>query len=91
MFKMNPTVDDIADEYGIDFRRIKLLVIGGVKKGGSGCACPKNVLLRSLLSEIILNRDEVVIVHMEAGIEHLGRATDLHASATRGLNYQRAL
>lgn len=75
MFKLNPTVNDITDKYGIDFRGIKLLVIGGVQKGGSGCACPENVLLRSLLTDIILNRDEVVIVDLEAGIEHLGRAT----------------
>ncbi|UCC38562.1 MAG: AAA family ATPase [Candidatus Aminicenantes bacterium] len=75
LFKLNPTVNDIADKYGIDFRGIKLLVMGGIQKGGTGCACPENVLLRSLLSEIILNRDEVVIVDMEAGIEHLGRGT----------------
>jgi len=75
LFKINPVVKDIPDKFCIDFRGIKLLVLGAVKKGGSGCACPENVLLRSLLSEIILYRDEVVIVDMEAGIEHLGRAT----------------
>lgn len=75
LFKMNPKVHDIPDEFCVDFQGIKLLVLGAVRKGGSGCACPENVLLRSLLSEIILNRDEVVIVDMEAGIEHLGRAT----------------
>lgn len=75
LFKLNPTVNDIADKYALDFQGIKLLVMGGVQKGGNGCACPENVLLRTLLSEIILNRDEVVIVDMEAGIEHLGRAT----------------
>ena len=75
MFKLNPTVNDIADKYDIDFKGIKLLVMGGVQRGGNGCACPENVLLRNLLSELILNRDEVVIVDMEAGIEHLGRAT----------------
>jgi CO dehydrogenase maturation factor len=75
LFKMNPRVSDIPDDFSIDHRGIKLLVMGAVQKGGSGCACPENVLLRSLLSEIILNRDEVVIVDMEAGIEHLGRAT----------------
>lgn len=75
LFKINPTVKDIPDNFCINYRNIKLLVMGAVQKGGSGCACPENVLLRSLLSEIILNRDEVVIVDMEAGIEHLGRAT----------------
>jgi len=75
LFKMNPTVSDIPDKFYIHFRGIKLLVMGSVRKGGSGCACPENVLLRSLLSEVILNRNDVVIVDMEAGIEHLGRAT----------------
>ena len=75
LFKMNPRVNDIPDTFCFDHKGIKLLVLGAIQKGGSGCACPENVLLRSLLSEIILNRDEVVIVDMEAGIEHLGRAT----------------
>ena len=75
LFKINPTVNDIPDEFCINFHNIKLIVMGAVRKGGSGCACPENVLLKSLLSEIILNRKEVVIVDMEAGIEHLGRAT----------------
>jgi CO dehydrogenase maturation factor len=75
LFKLNPTVDDIPDQYCVRFKGIKLLVMGGIQKGGGGCACPENVLLRSLLSEIILHRREIVIVDMEAGIEHLGRAT----------------
>jgi CO dehydrogenase maturation factor len=75
MFKMNPTVDDIPEKYSSDFRGIKLLVLGAIQTGGGGCACAENVLVQSLLSEIVLNRDEVVIVDMEAGIEHLGRAT----------------
>jgi CO dehydrogenase maturation factor len=75
LFKLNPTVSDIPDEFAINFQGIKLLVMGAVQKGGEGCACPENVLLKSLLSEIILHRKEVVIVDMEAGIEHLGRAT----------------
>ncbi len=75
LFKMNPRVNDIPDAFCLEHKGIKLLVMGAVQEGGAGCACPENVLLRSLLSEIILNRDEVVVVDMEAGIEHLGRAT----------------
>ncbi len=78
LFKMNPTVDDIPDAFSAEFRGIKLLVMGGIRRGEGGCACPENVLVRSLLSEIILHRDEVVIVDMEAGIEHLGRGTAKH-------------
>jgi len=75
LFKLNPTVSDIPDDFSFNFHGIKLLVLGAVQKGGGGCACPENVLLKSLLSEIILHRKEVVIVDMEAGVEHLGRAT----------------
>jgi len=75
LFKINPVVEDIPDKFCLNFQGIKLLVMGAVRKGGSGCACPENVLLRSLLSEIILHHHEVVLVDMEAGIEHLGRGT----------------
>ena len=75
LFRLNPRVSDIPDDFSVNFKGIKLIVMGAVQKGGGGCACPENVLLKSLLSEIILNRNEVVIVDMEAGIEHLGRAT----------------
>ncbi|NIO29811.1 MAG: AAA family ATPase [Candidatus Latescibacteria bacterium] len=75
LFKLNPTVSDIPDKFSINYKDIKLLVLGAVQKGGNGCACPENVLLQSLLNEIILEREEVVIVDLEAGIEHLGRAT----------------
>ena len=75
LFKMNPTVGDIPERFCVTFRGIKLLVMGAVRKGGAGCACPESVLLKSLLSEILLARGEAVVVDMEAGIEHLGRAT----------------
>lgn len=75
IFKLNPNISDVADRFSYDFNGIRLLVLGAVEAGGSGCACPENVFLRNLLSNIILRRDEFVIVDMEAGIEHLGRAT----------------
>ncbi|MGC8873172.1 MAG: carbon monoxide dehydrogenase, partial [Chloroflexia bacterium] len=54
---------------------VRLMVMGTVKRGGSGCVCPENVLLRSLVRHLLLERDDVVILDMVAGIEHLGRAT----------------
>lgn len=74
-FKMNPKVDDIPDKYSYNLDGVKLMVLGGVKKGGSGCICPESVLLRTLVTHLVLFRDEVVVMDMEAGIEHLGRAT----------------
>jgi CO dehydrogenase maturation factor len=74
-FKMNPQVDDIPEKYSRQVDGVKLIVMGGVKKGGSGCICPESVLLRTLVTHMVLLRDEVVVMDMEAGIEHLGRAT----------------
>jgi len=74
-FKLNPKVDDIPEKYAREVDGIKLIVMGGVKKGGSGCICPESVLLRTLVTHMVLLRDEVVVMDMEAGIEHLGRAT----------------
>jgi CO dehydrogenase maturation factor len=74
-FKLNPRVDDLPDALSVSFNGIKLMRLGGVKKGGSGCICPESTLLRALVMHIVLARDEMVVMDMEAGIEHLGRAT----------------
>jgi CO dehydrogenase maturation factor len=74
-FKLNPKVDDLPDALSVSFDKIKFMRLGGVKKGGSGCICPESALLRALVMHIVLARDEVVVMDMEAGIEHLGRAT----------------
>lgn len=73
--RMNPTVDDIPDRYAVEQDGIRLLVLGGVRGGGMGCACPANTLLKALIAHLMLQEDDAVIVDMEAGIEHLGRGT----------------
>jgi CO dehydrogenase maturation factor len=74
-FKMNPRVDDIPDRFSVVHRGIRLLELGAVNQGGSGCICAESVLLRQLVSQILLQRHEVVLMDMYAGVEHLGRAT----------------
>jgi len=74
-FKLNPKVDDLPEKYALEHNGIRLMVMGRIKKGGSGCYCPESTLLRALLVHLLLARDEVVILDMEAGVEHLGRAT----------------
>ena len=74
-FKLNPKVDDLPERLSIELDGIKLMVLGGVKKGGAGCICPESTLLKNLLRHIVLSRDEAVILDMEAGLEHLGRGT----------------
>lgn len=74
-FKLNPKVDDIPDKFCLERFGVKLLVMGAVERGGAGCICPESALLRSLMRHLLVERDEVVVMDMEAGIEHLGRGT----------------
>ncbi|HOP85534.1 MAG TPA: carbon monoxide dehydrogenase accessory protein CooC [Syntrophorhabdaceae bacterium] len=74
-FKLNPKVDDIPDRFSVVKGNIKLVILGNIAKGGGGCFCPENVLLKNLISHVLIERDEFVIVDMEAGLEHLGRGT----------------
>jgi len=74
-FKLNPKVDDLPDALSVKLDNIKFMRLGEVKKGGGGCICPESTLLKALITHIVLARDEVVVMDMEAGIEHLGRAT----------------
>jgi len=75
IFKMNPRVDDIPEKFSALHRGIRLLELGAVKQGGAGCICAESVLLKQLVSTILLQRNEVVLMDMYAGVEHLGRAT----------------
>jgi CO dehydrogenase maturation factor len=74
-FKINPKVDDIPQKYAQEANGVKLLALGTVETGGSGCVCPEHVLLKRLVSHLIVQNKDVVIMDMEAGIEHLGRGT----------------
>ncbi|MCL6450925.1 MAG: AAA family ATPase [Acetobacteraceae bacterium] len=74
-FLLNPRVDDIPERFWLERGGIRLLVMGGVKGGGGGCACPENALVQALLRHLLLERSDTVIVDLEAGLEHLGRGT----------------
>ncbi len=74
-FKMNPKVDDLPDALSRVHKGVRLLVMGTVKEGGGGCVCPESVMLKALLQHLLLARKDVVIMDMEAGLEHLGRGT----------------
>ena len=82
VFKLNPKVDDIIEKFGIvGPDNVKLLVLGTIERGGSGCMCPASSFLKALMRHVILKINSVVILDMEAGIEHLGRGT------TKGIDY----
>lgn len=73
--RLNPTVGDIPSRYTVERDGVRLLVLGGIRGGGTGCACPANTLLKALLAHLLVREDDVVLLDMEAGIEHLGRGT----------------
>ena len=75
VFKLNPEVSDVADFYSYKHRGVALLVLGAVKAGGSGCACPESTFVRALVTDLVMFKKDTLIMDMEAGIEHLGRAT----------------
>ncbi|MFQ3549472.1 MAG: P-loop NTPase [Armatimonadota bacterium] len=77
VFSLNPDVKGIAEQYGLYHEGVNLVVLGAAQRAGGGCACPESVLLKSLVRDIVLNRNEVVILDMEAGIEHLGRGSSM--------------
>jgi CO dehydrogenase maturation factor len=75
VFRLNPDVGGIAERYGTHFAGTDLLVLGAAQRAGGGCACPESVLLKSLVRYLVMQREDIVILDMEAGIEHLGRGT----------------
>lgn len=74
-FKLNPKVDDIVEQFGVTEQGVSMITMGTIDRGGSGCMCPASSLLRALLRHVLLREQSVVILDMEAGIEHLGRGT----------------
>ena len=77
-YKLNPYVADIPEKFAKTINGVKLLVMGTVDVGGSGCVCPEHVMLKSILSSLTYRKNDVVIMDMEAGLEHLGRGTAMN-------------
>jgi CO dehydrogenase maturation factor len=75
MFRMNPRVDDIPERFSVTYRNVHLLQMGTVRGAGTGCVCPENAVLKTLITHLLLREGETVILDMVAGLEHLGRGT----------------
>jgi len=75
MYKLNPFVEDIPEKFAHREGNMTIIVMGGVDRGGSGCACPENAFLREILTHIVISEEDWVVLDMEAGVEHMGRAT----------------
>lgn len=67
---------DIPPEYMVKKNGISLVAIGKIMQSLEGCACPMGVLSREFLKKLRLDKTEIAIVDMEAGVEHFGRGID---------------
>jgi CO dehydrogenase maturation factor len=74
-FTLNPRVDDIPERFSVMNRHVRLLEMGSVDIGGSGCICPESAMLKTLFTHLLFRNDDVLLMDMYAGVEHLGRAT----------------
>lgn len=74
-FTLNPRVDDLPDRFSVEHKGVRLLEMGSVDTGGSGCICPESAMLKTLFTHLLFRKDDVLILDMYAGVEHLGRAT----------------
>ena len=74
-FTINPRVDDIPERFSVMNRGVRLLEMGSVEMGGGGCICPESAMLKTLFTHLLFRKDEVLIMDMYAGVEHLGRGT----------------
>jgi CO dehydrogenase maturation factor len=74
-FTLNPRVDDIPERFSVQNRGVRLLEMGSVDLGGSGCICPESAMLKTLFTHLLFRKDDMLILDMYAGVEHLGRAT----------------
>lgn len=74
-FTLNPRVDDLPERFSVTHRGVRLLEMGSVDLGGSGCICPESAMLKTLFTHLLFRQDDVLILDMYAGVEHLGRAT----------------
>ena len=75
LYKLNPQVNDMVELYGREHNGVQLITLGTIDTAGGGCVCPEHTFLRMLLNDLVLAREDVVILDMEAGLEHLGRGT----------------
>jgi CO dehydrogenase maturation factor len=74
-FTINPRVDDLPERFSVQHRGVRLLEMGSVDLGGSGCICPESAMLKTLFTHLLFRKDDVLLLDMYAGVEHLGRAT----------------
>ncbi|MDQ6713493.1 MAG: AAA family ATPase [Candidatus Dormibacteraeota bacterium] len=74
------TKNELETECGAEAPDGVTLLLGGqVEMAGRGCLCSKHATVRGLMGELVLEKRDVIVLDMEASIEHLSRGTIAHA------------
>ncbi|MDO4978519.1 MAG: P-loop NTPase [Eubacteriales bacterium] len=71
--------DTLPEEFVSSDGNVKLMAVGKIHHAGEGCACPMGSVAKELLDNLSLEKDEIVLVDAEAGVEHFGRGIDAKA------------
>ncbi len=76
VYNLNFNVDDIVKQYSVlTPLGANLIVMGTVHSMGAGCMCAPTAVIRALLRHLVVERNEAVVLDLEAGVEHIGRGT----------------
>lgn len=82
VYRLQFTVDDIVRDYSVNTPLgVNLIVMGIVQSMGAGCMCAPNAVIRALLRHLVVERNEAIVLDLEAGVEHIGRGTARHVDA----------
>ncbi len=68
-------IDDIPKEYLAEKDGIMLMSPGKIVDANEGCACAFNIVMFQFLQFLQLKENEIVLLDMDAGVEHFGRGT----------------
>ena len=74
-YNINPKIHDLPERFMLGSDNLKLMVLGAIQTGDKGCACAENTVLKRLLTKLLLDPYQIILLDMEAGVEHLGRGT----------------
>ncbi|MGD9262098.1 MAG: hypothetical protein PVG44_16780 [Desulfobacterales bacterium] len=75
------TLEQIPPPYIVEKNGLRLVSIGKIHQALEGCACPMGVLSREFLKKLRMQKNEIAVVDLEAGIEHFGRGIDTYIDA----------
>lgn len=75
LITINPDVGDVVDRFALPVAdNLRLLVMGGIPRAGTGCLCPEYTLISAILRRASQLPENVILLDTPAGLEHFGRA-----------------